>query len=54
MEPMAGQTAGMRRQESRSILGASIVHNYFHTGVDPNGALTQVNSLALAGRVTPT
>jgi multidrug efflux pump subunit AcrB len=47
MERETGQAAGMERQESRSILGASIVRNYFHGGVDPNGALTQVNSLAL-------
>ncbi|HSQ58020.1 MAG TPA: efflux RND transporter permease subunit, partial [Gemmata sp.] len=48
MERWVGQSAGMRRQESRSILGASIIRNYFRTGVDPNGAITQVNSLALA------
>ncbi len=38
----------MLRQESRSIVGASIVRNYFRGDVDPNGALTQVNSLASA------
>jgi multidrug efflux pump subunit AcrB len=48
MERWTGQANGMLRQESRSILGASIVRNYFQEGVDPNGALTQVNSLALA------
>ena len=48
MERMTGQSAGMRRQESRSILGASVVRNYFRDDVDPNGALTQVNSLALS------
>src|SRR5271163_2540128 len=47
MERMTGQAGGMRRQESRSILGASIIRNYFRSDVDPNGALTQVNSLAL-------
>jgi multidrug efflux pump subunit AcrB len=46
MERWVGQSAGMSRQESRSIVGASIVRNYFRQGVDPNGALTQVNSLA--------
>jgi multidrug efflux pump subunit AcrB len=30
------------------VLGASIVRNYFQDDQDPNGALTQVNSLALA------
>ncbi len=47
MERWTGQANGQRRQESRSILGASIVRNYFHDDVDPNGALTQVNSLSL-------
>jgi multidrug efflux pump subunit AcrB len=48
MEKWTGQANGMRRQESRSIYGTSIVRNYFQDGADPNGALTQVNSLALA------
>jgi multidrug efflux pump subunit AcrB len=48
MERWVGQANGMARQESRSIVGASIVRNYFQGEVDPNGALTQVNSLALA------
>jgi len=48
MERWTGQANGMARQESRSIIGASIVRNLFQGGVDPNGALTQVNSLALA------
>jgi multidrug efflux pump subunit AcrB len=48
MERWTGQAAGQRRQESRSIVGASIVRNYYRDDVDPNGALTQVNSLASA------
>src|ERR1700745_4314259 len=48
MERWTGQANGLLRQESRSIVGASVVRNYFQSGVDPNGALTQVNSLALA------
>jgi multidrug efflux pump subunit AcrB len=47
MERWTGQANGLKRQESRSIVGASIVRNYFHEDQDPNGALTQVNSLAL-------
>ena len=47
MERWTGQANGTKRQESRSIVGASIVRNYFQDDVDPNGALTQVNSLAL-------
>ncbi|APW60420.1 efflux RND transporter permease subunit [Paludisphaera borealis] len=48
MERWVGQANGTSRQESRSIVGASIVRDFFRSGVDPNGALTQVNSLALA------
>jgi multidrug efflux pump subunit AcrB len=48
MERWVGQANGTLRQESRSIVGASVVRDYFRSGVDPNGALTQVNSLALA------
>ena len=48
MERWTGQANGMRRQESRSIIGASIVQNMFQPDVDPNGALTEVISLALA------
>src|SRR3954471_12465800 len=48
MERWTGQAAGTARQESRSITGCSIVRNYYRDDVDPNGALTQVNSLASA------
>src|SRR5579862_7013778 len=48
MERWSGQANGMKRQESRSVLGASIVRNMFQDDQDPNGALTQVNSLSLA------
>src|SRR4051794_537974 len=48
MERWVGQANGTSRQESRSIVGASVVRDFFRSGVDPNGALTQVNSLALA------
>src|ERR1017187_5427550 len=40
MEKWTGQANGMKRQESRSITGTSIVRNYFQESVDPNGALT--------------
>ena len=46
MERGTGQTAGMIRQESRSLLGVSIVRNFYADDVDPGSALTQVNSLA--------
>jgi multidrug efflux pump subunit AcrB len=48
MERWTGMASGTKRQESRSIVGCSIVRNYFFDGIDPNGALTAVNSLALA------
>lgn len=48
MERWTGQAAGTARQESRSIVGASIIRNYYRDEIDPNGALTQVNSLASA------
>jgi multidrug efflux pump subunit AcrB len=48
MERWTGQAAGTRRQESRSIVGCSIIRNYYRGDIDPNGALTQVNSLASA------
>src|SRR4051812_25447103 len=48
MERWTGQAAGTARQESRSITGCSIVRNYYRDDADPNGALTQVNSLASA------
>ena len=38
MERWVGQANGMARQESRSIVGASIVRDYFQGDVDPNGA----------------
>ena len=48
MERWTGQAAGTARQESRSIVGASIIRNYYRDDINPNGALTQVNSLASA------
>ena len=39
---------GNEKLESASIIGASIIRSYFQDGVDPDGALTQVDSLALA------
>src|ERR1700736_3991275 len=37
MERWVGQANGTSRQESRSIVGASIVRDYFRSDVDPNG-----------------
>src|ERR1044072_4257281 len=46
MERGTGMAAGMIRQESRSLLGVSMVRNFFADDIDAAGALTQVNSLA--------
>lgn len=46
MERGTGMANGVARQESRSIVGVSLVRNYFQSDVDPNGALTQEASLA--------
>jgi multidrug efflux pump subunit AcrB len=46
LERGVGQASGGRRLESRSIVGISIVRNYFRSNVDRSGALTEVNSLA--------
>jgi multidrug efflux pump subunit AcrB len=52
IERNTGQANGISRQESRSIVGASVVRNYFQPGSDPGGALTQVSSLALSQLAT--
>lgn len=46
MERGTGMANGVARQESRSIVGVSLVRNFFQTGVDPSGALTEESSLA--------
>jgi multidrug efflux pump subunit AcrB len=48
MERWTGQAAGTQRQESRSIIGASIIRNYYSSDVDLSSALAQVNSLSTA------
>jgi len=46
MERGVVQVTGGERLESRSIVGASIVRNYFGSGIDRSGALTESSSLA--------
>lgn len=46
MERGTGMASGVARQESRSIVGVSLVRNYFQSSIDPSGALTEENSLA--------
>src|SRR5262249_1803236 len=47
IERWTNQATGCQRVESKSMLGVSIVRLYFRDDIDPNGALTQVNSLPL-------
>jgi multidrug efflux pump subunit AcrB len=48
MERWVGQSSGVKLQESRSLIGCSIIRNYYFDNIDPNGALTESNSLASA------
>ncbi len=43
-----GQASGTQLQESKSMVGVSVIRNYFSDSTDPNTALTQVNSLAMS------
>jgi multidrug efflux pump subunit AcrB len=47
IERWINQAPGVRRMESRSLPGASVVKSYFREDIDPNAALTLTNSLAL-------
>src|SRR6266478_4033073 len=47
LERWTGQSAGIARQESRSMIGVSIVKDFFHEGVDPPSAIAQVSSYAM-------
>jgi multidrug efflux pump subunit AcrB len=48
LERWTGQANGTILQESKSMVGVSIIRSYFGDDTDPNSALTQVNSLALS------
>ena len=48
LERWTGQASGTVLQESKSMVGVSVIRNYFSDDTDPNSALTQVNSLALS------
>ena len=52
VERNVGQANGMARQESRSIIGASVVRNYFQPDADPGGAVSQTLSLAMSTMAT--
>lgn len=48
LERWTGQSAGIARQESRSMIGVSIVKDFFHEEVDPAAAIAQVSSYAMS------
>src|SRR6266446_9190508 len=47
IERWVNQSPGVLRIESKSVPGVSVVRLYFRDDIDPNGALTMTNSLAL-------
>jgi multidrug efflux pump subunit AcrB len=47
IERWVNQSPGVQKVESKSVPGVSMVKLYFRDDVDPNGALTMTNSLAL-------
>ncbi len=48
LERWTGQSEGIARQESRSMMGVSIVRNHFRDDIDPNTAFSQVTSYAMS------
>ncbi len=48
LERWTGQANGVVRQESRSMIGVSVVRDYFRPDIDPNTAMSQVSSLAIS------
>jgi multidrug efflux pump subunit AcrB len=48
LERWTGQSNGVARQESKSMIGVSIVKDYFRPDIDPNTAMSQVTSLAMS------
>ncbi len=48
IERWTGQSEGIERQESRSMMGVSIVKDYFRDDIDPNTAFSQVTSYAMS------
>src|SRR5260370_28252460 len=46
LERWTSQAKGVSLQESKSLLGVSVVRDYFRPDIDPNTALSQVSALA--------
>src|SRR3989442_2687247 len=48
LERWTGQANGIVRQEAKSLVGVSVVKDFFGEDVDPNRAMAQVTSLAMS------
>jgi len=48
LERWTSQANGVALQESKSLIGVSVVRDYFRPDIDPNTALSQVSSLAIS------
>src|SRR5881396_4362947 len=48
LERWTGQSNGVALQEAKSMIGVSIVRDYFRPDIDPNTAMSQVTSLAMS------
>ena len=48
LERWTSQANGIARQESKSLIGVSIVKDFFRPDIDPNTAMSQVSSLAIS------
>ena len=43
-----GQSVGIEHQEAKSMLGISIVKDFFHEHIDPDAAMAQVSAYAIS------
>ncbi len=48
LERWTSQANGVALQESKSLIGVSVVRDFFRPDIDPNTALSQVSSLAIS------
>src|SRR5437870_13771195 len=48
LERWTGQANGIARQEAKSMVGVSVVKDFFREDIDPNTAMSQVTSPAMS------
>lgn len=48
LERWTGQANGVARQQTKSMVGVSVVKDFFREDVDPNTAMSQITSLAMS------